>query len=99
MAYKPNIDDANIQAASEMIQFINGQVGMSYNDLTAYAYDNDKADWIEALRKKHIREMIAFALRDKRRSDAVPYKNTLPDSFAERVSARDEFRKRSGSDL
>ncbi len=64
----------NIDALNEIIRFVEPQKGYSYYDLKRYAYENNKEEWIAALRNKNTRACIALYLRSKRRKDKIPYK-------------------------
>ena len=94
MEKQNEMDDPRLDTAGEIVDFIENHVGVSYNDLVTYAYDNDKHDWLEVFRSTNYRRMIAFCLRDKRKSDGVPYTNTLEESLKSRARAKKEYEKR-----
>jgi hypothetical protein len=63
-----------IDAFNEIIRFVEPQKGYSYYDLKRYADENNKEEWIAALRNKNTRTTVALYLRSKRRKDKTPYK-------------------------
>ena len=55
--------------SSEINNYIESSSGISYYDLLAFAYDNDKLDWIDKLRYSQIKEAVSEYLRNKRQED------------------------------
>ena len=55
--------------SSEINNYIESNSGISYYDLLAFAYDNDRTDWIDALRYAHTKEAVSEYLRNKRLED------------------------------
>ena len=69
------LSEAELDAAlSEMIAYVETQVGISYYELKNYAEDNAKHEWLAVMRSKKHRECLAYYLRSKRRADNVPYR-------------------------
>ncbi len=95
MRKQNEMDDPKLTALREMTLFIGSHVGMSYNDLKAYAYENDKHDWLDALRVSNYRNMIAQCLREKRKIDDVPYSNKWEESARSRLNAKEEYEQRN----
>ena len=94
MAKQNELDDPKLMALGEMTVFIGNHVGMSYNDLIAYAYENDKQDWLDALRVSNYNKTIAQCLREKRKIDDVPYTNKWEESARSRLNAKEEYKQR-----
>ena len=95
MANKNEIDDPKFLAFMEILSFLDTHVGVSYNDLVTYAYENDKKDWLAAFRSWKYRKMIAQCAKEKRQIDDVPYTNKLIDSMKSRAKAQKEYEERN----
>lgn len=82
------------EIAMEMVDFCEDQEGFSYYDLKAYAYNNDKQEWIDLLKSKKYRQFIAIYLRSKRKSDGIKYKNDFVTATNNAFEAEEKYYKR-----
>ena len=92
--YYGNIPNENGRILSEMLSFIQSTPGISYYDLKAYAYDNDKEDWLRMLRSPKRRSFISLCIRDFRRDSGKPYNNSLDRSLSYLADAEANYRVR-----
>ena len=82
----------------EILDYAEGQKGLSYYDLETYAYDSDKEGWIAALKDRDSRQFVALFLQSKRRKDKVPYVHPQHVSMAAAVEAKCAYMKRHAVD-
>ena len=85
------------EIVKEMIDLANDTPGMSYYDLKAYAYDNDKDDWLDVLRKKTPRTMIAEYLKSRHKK-GTRYNHSLDESMDLCVDAQRKYEERKRND-
>ena len=78
----------------EIYAFRKEKVGWSYYDVLAYAYQNDKDNWIRAMKNHDMNKLIASLIREMRKKEGVPYINSLDDSLAAVVKAEEEYNRR-----
>ena len=81
----------------DILAYCETQTGLSYNELNAYIYDNDKYLWDFTLRKPHIRRYIAKYLRDKRKKEGIRYKYTLDESKKQVSKAKEKYLERQAN--
>ena len=74
-------EDQDIQIIKEIMDYCKNENNWSYYDMKAYAFLN-KPKWIEALRKKNIRTIIALYLRSAKKESGTPYKTSMADSLS-----------------
>ncbi len=80
----------------EIFKFAKDHPGLSYLDLEAYAYENDKDQWIAALRNRQTRRMIALYLRSSREKSGKTYNNPMAVSILKAAEAKDAYERRHG---
>lgn len=93
-AEKRQNEEQKEHAFSEILEYVEGQVGISYYDVKAYAYANDLHDWISVLNTRNDRAIIASYIRSKRKSEGVPYSHSLKESRRNAAGACDAYKKR-----
>ena len=88
-------DQKLLKSFAEIHKYIATQKGISYYDLVAYSYDNDKDDWIFALDDRKMRRTISLYLKSKRHRDGTKYNHSLEESMSYAMDAkvRYEIRK------
>lgn len=84
----------NHDTVDEILEYVKDQKGISYYELEAYAYDNDKLDWIKALKDKNIRGVIAICIRDERRDNKIPYRNDVQTNVQNALKAKIAYHER-----
>ncbi len=85
------------EALREIFEYAKDHQGISYLDLEAYAYENDKDHWIAALRNKQTRRMIALYLRSRREQSGKPYTHPLIVSIQIAAEAEAAYMRRHRS--
>ena len=81
----------------EIFKFAKDHLGLSYLDLEAYAYENDKDQWIAALKHKQARRMIALYLGSWREQSGKPYTHPLIVSIQIAAEAEAAYMRRHKS--
>ena len=95
MAKFDNIDDPELRATAEIIEYIDQQGGISYYDVKAYALKNQKEDWLAAMRDPRLRKTIALCAREKRKLTGRRYKNTPVETMTALAEAQEEYEKKN----
>ncbi len=78
----------------EIFEYADNHTGLSYYDLEAYAYENDKDHWIAALKHKQARRMIALYLRSRREQSGKPYTHPMRVSIQKAADAAAAYMRR-----
>ena len=90
------LDEIKNGALAEMVEYIEDKPGISYYDLKAYAYDNDKDNWIAALKDSTSRNNISTILKDKRREEGIPYRTPERVAMRKAFEAESAYNERHG---
>ena len=80
------------KAIKEIIDYVEDKPGTSYYDIKELAYSTGNEAWIKALQGKSSRQCIALYLKDKRKTDRVPYNRDYMESYISALEARARYR-------
>lgn len=83
---------------NEILDWRRENSGASYYDMKAYAYNNDRHEWLKLLDDKEARSVVALCFRDMRRSSGKRYIHTYAESYLLLTEAEESYRERNTID-
>lgn len=87
--------DANkTEILSEIMRFCKSNNMTSYYELQAYAYDRDKADWLDIMNNRSSRTPLRHYLQSLHRMSKKPYKLTMCEAMEDVDAAKVRYQKR-----
>lgn len=87
--------DANkTEILSEIMRFCKSNNMTSYYELQEYAYDRDKADWLDIMNNRSSRTPLRHYLQSLHRMSKKPYKLTMCEAMEDVDAAKERYQKR-----
>lgn len=88
------MDKNKTEILSEIMRFCKSNNMTSYYELQAYAYDRDKADWLDIMNNRSSRTPLRHYLQSLHRMSKKPYKLTMCEAMEDVDAAKERYQKR-----
>lgn len=88
------MDKNKTKILSEIMCFCKANNMDSYYELQVYAYDRDKADWLDIMNNRSSRTPLRHYLQSLHKMSKKPYKLTMCEAMEDVDAAKERYQKR-----